>query len=222
MRRIVKTNAPPELAKWAADNRELNHQYADLAGTEVHRKLKEKLLSEQGRLCAYTGRGINTDSSHVEHLKPQTACAEWEDVEYRNVVACFPADGGDVTHGYGAPLKGGWWVAQEFISPLADDCERRFVFSWSGHVHPNPEDHPAARMTIAKLGLDNDGLKDLRHAHIRGFFGLGARTRGRALSVAQAETALRQIDEVDGNGRLVEFCFVLKQLLPRYIQAGGQ
>lgn len=222
MRRIIKTNAPPEIVTWIADNRDLNHRYKDLLGTEAHRKLKEKLLSEQGGLCAYTGRGINADSSHVEHLKPQTACAEWEDVEYRNVVACCPADGGDAAQGYGAPLKGGWWVEQEFISPLMDECERRFSFSWSGHIHPQPEEHLGARTTIQKLGLENEGLKDLRQAHIRGFFGLGARTRGRALSVPQAVTALRQIDEVDGNGRLVEFCFVLKQLLPKYIQAGGQ
>jgi uncharacterized protein (TIGR02646 family) len=221
MRRIAKTNSPPELVKWVADNRDLNHAYPDLLGTEAHRKLKETLLSEQGHLCAYTGRNINPDSSHVEHLKPQTACAEWEDVEYRNVVACFPADGGNAAHGYGAPLKGGWWIERQFVSPLSDECERRFVFSWSGHVYPSPEEDLAARTTILKLGLDNEALRDLRHARIRGFFGLGARTRGRALSVSAAITALRQIDTVDGSGRLTEFCFVLKQLLPKYIQAGG-
>lgn len=221
MRRIAKTNAPPELVKWVAENRELNHGYSDLLGTDAHRKLKEKLLSEQGSLCAYTGRGIDVDSCHIEHLKPQTLCAEWEDVEYRNVVACFPADGGDTAHGYGAPVKGGWWVEREFISPLSEECERRFVFSWSGHIRANPEAHHAALTTIAKLGLDNEGLRDLRHAHIRGFFGLGARTKARALSVPEATTALRQIDTLDGTGRLVEFCFVLKQLLAKYIQAGG-
>ena len=222
MRRVVKTNAPPELIQWASDNRELNHGYADLVGTNAHHKLKEKLLSEQGGLCAYTGRVISADSCHVEHLKPQTKCTEWEDVDYKNVVACFPADGGDVTHGYGAPVKGGWWVEPEFVSPLMDGCERRFSFSWSGHVYPNPEGHVAARITIEKLGLDNEGLKDLRHAQIRGFFGLGARTRARPLSVSQAAIALRQIDAINHSESLVAFCFVLKQLLPKYIQAGGQ
>jgi uncharacterized protein (TIGR02646 family) len=221
MRRIVKTNAPPELLNWIDDNRALNHGYSDLVGTAAHARLKAKLIAEQGCLCAYTGRGIDPGTSHVEHLKPQTACTEWEDVEYRNVVACFPADGGDATYGYGAPVKGGWWVKAEFVSPLMDACERRFHFSWSGHVKPNPEDHLAARTTIEKLGLDCKALRDLRQAHIRGFFGLGARTRGRPLTVADATVALRSIDSVDGQGRLVEFCFVLKQLLQKYIQAGG-
>jgi uncharacterized protein (TIGR02646 family) len=221
MRRIVKTNAPPELIRWMDDNKTLNHAYSDLLGTAAHTRLKEKLVAEQGWLCAYTGRSITLDTSHVEHLKPQTACIGWDDVEYRNVVACFPADGGDTTYGYGAPVKAGWWVEAEFISPLMEDCERRFHFTWSGHIRPNPEDHPGARITIEKLGLDGDSLRDLRRAHIRGFFGLGPRTRGRALSVAEATVALRSIDTFNGQGRLVEFCFVLKQLLQKYVQAGG-
>ena len=222
MRRIIKTNAPPELLKWMADNGSFNHNYAALAGTDVHAVLKTKLLSEQGYLCAYTGRAIEKSSSHIEHVKPQSVCADWEDVEYRNVVACFPADGGGSDHGYGAPVKGGWWVESEFVSPLSNDCERRFVFSWTGQISPSPNDHVAARTTIERLGLDNDCLTQLRHARIRGFFGLGARTRGRPLSVADAETAFRNIDGVDGKGRLPEFCFMLKQLLPRYIAGGGR
>lgn len=221
MRRIVKTNAPPELIRWMDDNRALNHSYSDLLGTGAHTELKKKLLVEQGWLCAYTGRSIAFETSHVEHLKPQAACGDWQDVEYRNVVACFPADGGDTSHGYGAPVKAGWWVEAEFISPLVQDCERRFHFTWSGHVKPSPEDHPAARITIEKLGLDCDSLRDLRRAHIRGFFGLGARTRKHALTAAEATIALRSIDGFDKQGRLVEFCFVLKQLLQKYVQAGG-
>ena len=221
MRRIVKTHPPTELNTWREENKEHNHRYGDMLGTEAHQKLKEKLLKEQGWLCAYTGIKIENETSHVEHLKPQTTCDEWEDVEYRNVVACFPADGGDKTHGYGAPIKGGWWEEEKFISPLADDCERRFKFSWSGHVSPNPDDHQAAKMTIDVLRLDEDALRLLRKSRIDGFFGFGARTRVKPLSIAEAKVALENIDRFDGNGRLREFCFVLKQLLPKYIAKAG-
>ncbi|MDM5057407.1 retron system putative HNH endonuclease [Aeromonas rivipollensis] len=217
MRRIVKTHPPIELTAWREENRELNHSYKDMLGTEAHKKLKEKLLKEQGWLCAYTGKKIENDTSHVEHLKPQTTCDEWEDVDYKNVVACFPADGGDITHGYGAPKKGGWWEAGKFISPLVTDCERRFKFSWSGHVSPNPTDHPAAKMTIDVLRLDEKALQQLRKSRIDGFFGFGTKSRTKPLSKADAKIVLANIDRVNEDGQLREFCFVLKQLLPKYI-----
>jgi uncharacterized protein (TIGR02646 family) len=217
MRRISKTHPPQELTKWRDDNKDVNHGYADLAGTNAHRDLKAKLIEEQGWLCAYTGRSIDKDSSHVEHLKPREACAEWEDVDYRNVVACFPANGGDVSHGYGAPVKKAWWDESRFISPLSEECERRFRFVWSGHVHPNPEEHEAAKATIDSLGLDVVAICQLRKKTIDGFFGLGPRTRSRPLSKEDAIRALELIDRPDSNGRLQEFCFVLKQLLPKYI-----
>lgn len=221
MRRIVKTNAPPELIAWREANREHNHTYSDLLGTDAHQTLKERLLEEQGWLCAYTGRAIENQTSHIEHVKPQSICDEWEDVEYRNVVACFPADGGDKTHGYGAPIKGGWWIEAAFVSPLTEDCERRFRFSWKGHIYPSPEDHQAAKETIEVLQLDEDRLRLLRKSRIHGFFGFGARTRARPLSIPEAKMALANIDRFDGNGRLIEFCFVLKRLLPKYIEQGG-
>lgn len=220
MRRIVKTHAPQMLRDWFTANKDLNHTYEDMLGTEAHQALKATLLEEQGRICAYTGRAIDSESSHVEHLKPQNQCVDWEDVDYRNVVACFPADGGDTSHGYGAPVKAGWWEEAHFISPLSEDCERRFHFTWSGHVYPNPDDHVGAKKTIEVLALDNKSLRQLRKSRIDGFFGFGTRSRMRPLSVSDARTALANIDQFDGNGRLREFCFVLKQLLSKYIEQG--
>lgn len=221
MKKIVKTHTPQQLRDWCEANKELNHTYNDMIGTEAHQALKNKLLEEQGRICAYTGRSIDSETSHIEHLKPQNQCAEWEDVDYRNVVACFPADGGDTSYGYGAPVKGGWWDEDHFVSPLSDDCERRFRFSWSGHVYPNPDDHEGAKKTIGVLGLDNEGLRQLRKSRIDGFFGFGIRSKLKPLSIADAQTALANIEQLDGNGRLREFCFVLKQLLPKYIEQGA-
>lgn len=218
MRRVTKTHPPQELTAWRDANREVNHTYHDLTGTEAHRALKFKLLQEQGWLCAYTGRSIDSDSSHIEHVKPQCECAEWEDVEYRNVVACFPADGGDVSHGYGAPIKASWWDEQRFVTPLSEECERRFRFVWSGHVHPSPDGHECAIVTIDALRLDAVPLRQLRKARIDGFFGFGPRARTRPLSIDEARTVLANIEYRDNNGRLQEFCFVLKQLLPKYIE----
>lgn len=217
MRRIAKTHPPREVTTWRDANREANHTYRDLLGTAAHVALKSKLLEEQGWLCAYTGRSIDDNSAHVEHIKPQCECAEWEDVEYRNVVACFPADGGDVSHGYGAPVKASWWEERQFVSPLSDECERRFRFVWSGHVYPNPDDHEGATATIVALQLDAESLRQLRKARVDGFFGFGPRSRAKPLTIADARTALVNLERRDSNGHFQEFCFVLKQLLPKYI-----
>jgi hypothetical protein len=108
MRRIRKTNPPASLRNWIDANRQLPNFNYDALPTGVKADLKEQLLAEQGFLCAYTGRGVADDDSHIEHLKPQNKCESGEDVNYRNLVACFPVDGGDVSYGYGAPVKGGW------------------------------------------------------------------------------------------------------------------
>ena len=218
MRKITKTHPPPEdLNKWCEDNQDANHSYGDLRGTCAHKSLKVNLLKEQGYLCAYTGQKINGDLSHIEHLKPQSQCGEWEDVDYRNLVACFPKNGGDISHGYGAPVKADWWDEQLFVSPLSDDCECRFRFTFHGKICPTTEGDEGAKTTIEELRLDNEKLRGLRESRIGAFFGWSHRTSTKPLSVEDANTMLKNIEQADANGQLTEFCFVLKQLLPRYI-----
>ncbi|MBE3868087.1 TIGR02646 family protein [Vibrio parahaemolyticus] len=145
MKKITKTHQPARLRDWREANKNIDHSYDALKGKPAHKALKTQLIIEQGYLCAYTGRRIDNTSCHVEHLKPQTSCEGWEDVEYRNMVACFPENGGDTSHGYGAPIKAGWWNEREFVSPLTEECERRFAFVWSGKIKANPADNEAAK-----------------------------------------------------------------------------
>lgn len=214
MRKIRKTHPPRSLEEWKENNKEVNHKYEDLPGN-VHQELHQQLLKEQGYIDAYTGQSIHADTSHIEHLKPQNKCVEWEDVDYRNVVACFPKDGGDKSWGYGAPVKSGWWDEELFISPLNEECERRYVYKWSGIVEPFPDGNEAAKTMIEKLGLNHKNLRDLREAHIKGFFGFS--TKSKPLTTDDAKTVLENICEFNNRGELIEFCFVLRQLLPKYI-----
>lgn len=215
MRRIRKTHAPASLRNWIATNRELPNFNYEALPAAVKADLKAQLLAEQGFLCAYTGREIQDDASHLEHLKPQNQCEVGEDVNYRNLVACFPVDGGDVSYGYGAPVKGGWWDEALFLSPLADDCARRFTFTWQGKIRANPKAHPAAEETIKKLGLNKRGLASLRRSAIRGFFGFGRGQQPITIPIArQLKTELTQRRPPQ---QLRPFCFVFEQLLPKYI-----
>jgi uncharacterized protein (TIGR02646 family) len=213
MRQIRKTHPPQAFLNWLTANKELDCSYGALVGRPAHIELKQSLIREQGFLCAYTGREILEVSSHVEHLKPQSRCTGNEDVEYRNVVACFPANGGDTSHGYGAPVKGDWWEEALFVSPLSADCERRFIFSWSGKIAPNPKDHQGAQETIKVLKLDHDNLVHLRRKAIQGFFGFGS---AKPLSKQEARRLLVTMDRPNAVGKLTPFCFVLKPLLEKH------
>jgi uncharacterized protein (TIGR02646 family) len=217
MRKIRKSHPPASLRNWIAANRDLPNFNYDALPVGVKADLKEKLISEQGFLCAYTGREIQDNASHIEHLKPQSMTIDepGKDVDYRNVVACFPVDGGDVSCGYGAPVKGGWWDEDLFVSPLDDDCNRRFSFTWHGKVRANPKTHHAAETTIKRLGLNKPALVSLRRSAIRGFFGFGKNEQPIAISVArQFKTDLaRRRPPLP----MRPFCFVFEQLLPKYI-----
>jgi uncharacterized protein (TIGR02646 family) len=218
MRKIRKTHPPPEYRSWINENRGTPSYCYDALPGEVKGTLKRHLLKEQGWLCAYTGLQVSEESSHVEHLKPQSSCDVSEDLDYRNLVACFPADGGDVSYGYGAPVKGGWWDPARFVSPLDDSCERRFKFSWSGKIAARFADDEAAVETICQIGLDHKALTDLRDAAIHGFL---FDTRGHVIGEPEARRLLQAVDRPDGDDRLSPFCFVLKQLLQRIVEDSG-
>ena len=223
MKRIRKTHPPREFLEWLKENEGLDCSYAALQGKEAHKVLKNHLLREQGFLCAYTGVSISEEESHIEHIKPQSVCKTisnprktyLEDVEYRNMVACFPKDGGDASYGYGAPIKGGWWNEEQFISPCHEYCERRFIYKWSGKVYPSQENDTAASTTIDILKLNDKSLQTRRRKAIKGFFGFGSKYKTKQLSTQDAKALLTIIGKPDSTGKLREFCFVFEQLLAR-------
>lgn len=217
MRKITKTHPPKQLLNWLKENESLDRSYGALQGKDAHAALKKFLLKEQGYLCAYTGRKVDLSDTHVEHIKPQTKCKNLEDVEYRNMLACFPADGGDKSHGYGAPMKGGNWDEDLFVSPCSEDCERRFTYSWKGKISETDADDEGAKDTIGLIHLNHENLSKMRHKAIMGFFGFSPRAK--SLSTDDAKALLPKICTSDNSGHLCAFCFVLKQLLPKYIQA---
>jgi uncharacterized protein (TIGR02646 family) len=259
MKKIRKTNPPPKYSKWLDTQKELGEKdglvfkYDDGIEREAFDDLKQKLIEEQGYLCAYTGIKIQPDTKnndgqiiekgtfHVEHLKSRTTCKKEqkeqkeqkiiisEDLDYRNMVACYPKDENDTSCTFGAIPKKGWWHEEEFVSPCQEDCERRFSFSWNGTVSPTLDNDAPARITIEKLKLNKNQnsnhnnqmgeyhVHDRRRDAIKAFFGFGKNSK--PLTKKEAEILLRTIYNTDPNGHLREFCFVLKQLLERHIKA---
>jgi len=184
-------------------------------------RLLAALISEQGELCAYTMRRINKKLSHVEHVKPQSCCRaelRGSDLDYNNLVACFPREGVSAPYRYGAQRKGGWWDRDgaEFVSPLQSTCERFFRFNLDGEIAA-AGDRTAARTTIEVLGLNHQSLTEDRKRVIEEF--LFGPSGDDPMSLANARRTQDSICGRDGHGRFVEFCVAIRDALEAHLRA---
>lgn len=223
MRTIAKQGTPMTLQNWMRDMQRdapQNLSYGNLP-TAVKDQVKQALLIEQGHLCAYTLRKLHgIEDCHIEHVEPQSA-APGKGLEYANMAACIPKDGGDTSSGYGAPVKAGQAVElnTNFISPHMPGCDERFRFDAHGGVRATQGD-AAAQGTITTLKLDHDALIDLRRAALQAH-GLAVtvrtnRTARQLKSAAEARRFAAEVLRPDRNGQLEPFCAALAQVALSY------
>lgn len=212
MRRINKGDAPRSLERWRKENADLNCRYDDVP-SELRAEMKERLLREQGWLCAYTGMRVTEGSSHIEHLKPRHVCrseGSTDDIAWTNMVAALPGDR-EPRAEYGAHAKDAWHDPALFVSPLSAGCEQRFSFKLaSGEIGASNPDDGAAQETIRRLRLDHRSLTERRRGVIQ--------TMVWDLSDRQAERLIESIDQPDSEGRLSEFCFAVKQACAKLLR----
>lgn len=217
MRTIRKLTCPDKLTQWRQANQsDINYGY-DLLPQELSLIVLDYLVSEQRGLCAYTGISITVKSAHIEHVFPQKHCSIDEQTKYENLAACTPAPNQKSKLPYGAQKKGNWPSSDErmqFVSPHTEGCDRRFIFSPRGHVMAADGDRPAAE-TIKKLGLDCKSLRERRLRAINAAVGAGRRTR-LTPNAKGLRNRLARLQEADqGEGKLEEFEFVLRQVIPK-------
>jgi uncharacterized protein (TIGR02646 family) len=220
MRLIRKFAQPIELKRWRDAHRKgPNFNYFEMTrDTKVRIALVDRLLQEQGGLCAYTGiRVDNNDNFHFEHLKARAHCQNGEDSSYKNLVACYPKPISGVSYEYGAIAKGQWpnyaipAQVRLFISPIDRHCITSFIYEDNGAISCDPT-NTAAATTIERLALDHPTLTALRQRAIIG----ALRPLSKPLTLLQAQQ-LKKVVSRPQNNRLPAFCFVLDQALTRYI-----
>lgn len=220
MRSISPRQEPVTFTNWrAASQNDINYGY-ELIPSGLRQEIKDTLIDEQKGLCAYTGIGIDASHSHIEHLLPQAHCRRGrEDVEYRNMVACFPAPGNAYVP-FGALRKAHWPSLAEkhfFVSPRSAGCEARFTFNMRGRISVAKNDE-AARETVKRLGLDHKELEGLRNDAINSTLRRWGKERP-LLDLPSARRRLAGLEEVEAAGGPLEpFCFVLKQALRQHIR----
>lgn len=220
MRQIRKQAQPLALTEWIAANQNgPNCTYASLNG-DLRRTIREALVAEQGHLCAYTGRKIDAETCHIEHLKPQAHCQRLEDVMYRNLVAAVPQPNTPKLP-YGAHLKDNWPSNAEaalFVSPLQNGCAARFSFNFRGQIQPANAADAAASETIKRLGLEHDVLVGFRREAINRT--LQAPGKGPAsLDAKAARRRLEGLQQQDLDAPVLEqFSFALINALEKHIE----
>lgn len=219
MKYIRKKGPPRVYADWctAVEGTE-QADWREVRSAEKHQVL-EGLIADQGGLCAYTMRRIERHSSHVEHIKPQSRCRDelpGSDLDYRNLVACFPRHAQRASSQYGAHRKGGWWEddGAQFVSPLHPACEHLFRFKIDGEIEAI-DDRIEAVTTIDVLGLDHRSLTEDRRRAIDEF--IYGPTKSDPMSAAAARRALNRICDLGEDGRFYEFCVALRAALMAYL-----
>ncbi|MFT5328930.1 MAG: hypothetical protein ACI9KA_000007 [Parasphingorhabdus sp.] len=220
MRQIKKQAPPAALTEWIAANQNGPNCGYGSVSSELRKIIRESLVAEQGCLCAYSGRKIDVDSCHIEHLKPQAHCQGNEDVTYRNLVAAVPTPNAPKLP-YGAHLKDNWPSDDEqalFVSPLQDGCAARFSYNFRGEIRPaNPADE-GAKETIKRLGLDHSILVAFRREAINRT--LQAPKKGTAsLDPKAARRRMKDLQKKDaGAAPLEPFSFALINALENHIE----
>lgn len=130
----------------------------------------DALLTEQGHVCAYCGKGPLTDrtDSHIDHFWPQSHFPDLA-LDYTNLYAsCGPATERRAPRTCG-DAKGNWFNPDnQDLFPSHPDCEYRFKYSGAGQVLPRRGEDSLARAVIKEFNLNDDILRVERRRVIAG------------------------------------------------------
>ena len=219
MKRIQKGSPPGIYSQWCESVVGTSQSdYRDIPG-DAKQALLVALLQEQGALCAYTMRRINQLSSHTEHIKPQARCRADQpgsDLDYANLVACFPRADMSSAYRYGAQQKADWWEddGTHFVSPLHPSCETRFAFDLHGNIAP-VNNNESAVTTISILKLDHPTLTEDRKRVIEEF--IYGPNRDTPLSPSKATQAIAVVCDRNNQACFYEFCIAIRDALQDYM-----
>lgn len=225
MRTIRKGGEPRELRQWKADNAATPQNLFYGGGGFPAEAVRIELLKEQFHLCAYMLRRLKTAaecqadgkdtraSCHIEHILPQNRRVAGEDIDYQNMVACYPPSQSTVACEYGAHAKAGFDPSGGgFVSPLSNGVEAHFVFDAQGGICGLTAD---GRATITILKLGHASLVHDRAAVIKGYL---QPRKGKKLSAQEARRLAQRVLQPDGQQCLPAFCVAVAHAAEQHAQ----
>lgn len=203
MKRIYKNDEPQEILQWKSKFKNKNGRvprYSDLNEVEnlPHKIfLKNSLISEQGHICCYCCKPIDTKNSHIEHIRPKER-DEYRAIslEYENLLAsCQGYHDREENCGHS---KDNAFNEELFVSPLEENCESLFEFSDRGKIKAADGNERAA-YTIEILNLDTE---QLNAARTEAMWVSGAMDE---LTEDECQKLLDKFQSVDERGRYAGF-----------------
>ena len=211
MRSITKAAEPRELIQWKADNAATPQNLVYGGGAFPAAAVRQALLEEQQHLCAYTLRRLKTNGGdtraacHIEHLLPQSRRVPGEDIDYRNMVACYPPSQSTLACDFGAHAKADFDPSRGgFVSPLSPAADAHFAFDERGSAAGTTAD---GRQTINILKLNHPTLVNDRAASIKGYL----QPRGKKLTAQAARRLAQLVMQPDAQHCLPAYCTAVAQ-----------
>lgn len=214
---ISKGGQPGGLIKWKADNVATPQNLVYSGGGFPGENVRKSLLNEQFHLCAYTLKRLKTVSEcevigqdtrascHIEHLLPQSRKIFGEDIDYQNMVACFPPSQSTVACEFGAHAKADFDPSNGgFVSPLSPAADSHFEFDERGGITGSSA---LGISTIKVLKLDHKSLTADRKAVIKGYL----QPKGKKVSAQAARRLAQSILKPDAQKRLPAYCLAVAQ-----------
>lgn len=224
MKFINKGGQPEELIRWKATNAASPQNLVYGGGDFPSEAVRKSLLAEQFHLCAYTMRQLKTAadcesqgkdtraSCHIEHLFPQCRKVQGEDIDYQNMVACYPPSQSKIACDFGAQVKADFDPSGgRFVSPLSPAAEGHFKFDERGGIAGLTTDGVA---TIKVLKLDHKTLVHDRAAVIKGYL----EPKGKKVSAQAARRIAQEILKADAHKRLSAYCVAVAQSALQFAQ----
>jgi uncharacterized protein (TIGR02646 family) len=210
MKHVVKAKEPPSFTAWKAKaNDEWQPSYGDLQNPEKH-ELRDALLTEQAGVCCYCGQAISLSDSHIEHFRPQKTYKGLA-LEYDNLhVSCIC----EIVSLHCGHAKGGDFDESKAISPLDQNCERRFDYHLDGTIHPADRDDASAIYMRDLLKLNAKFLRNRRAEVLKCVFDNDFMMLASDDELAKLVRIYRQ---PDASGRSMSFGHVLARYAERLL-----
>lgn len=203
---IHQNRIPKAFVEWKAANHGLNCNYKSLPG-DIKSSIKDSLLQEQKFLCAYTMIRIKDETSHIEHIEPQSAADE-KDLDYSNMAACFPGSSTGMID-FGAKKKDD--CSESILSPHDATADAAFEYKNNGIIVGRTD---LAKRTIEILNLNHPDLIRRRKSVYDDFICL-LQTRKDLITAGKASLTLKKMQE---NDRLPDQFGVMRQILLKTIE----
>jgi uncharacterized protein (TIGR02646 family) len=209
MKHSPKRTEPPCLSDWRGLANEDWQPTWENFGGKPKEQTKVALLKEQGWVCAYCGRGVDADGSHIDHFWPQHLF-KIRELDYDNFfVSCGPSGV------RGAPricgdAKDDWIPTDARLIPSDPTCEGRFKYSGSGAIKAANDQDEAADATITALNLDDASLQLERKQII---FGIESAILDGEITKDNKAAEISHLRAPDAQGRCKSFGHVMARYL---------